>query len=76
MIQLLKTDDGRGVYLDGDEITRNDAIAIANKLLKVWGQVHPKARALLVYEVTPQHYSDCNHYETLEEGLKGEGYKQ
>lgn len=74
MIPLLELHDGRQVWLDGDQITQQDALDIARGLVKTWGALHPAATAKLMVEVKPKIWSACPHYDTLEEGLKWEGY--
>ena len=60
--------------MDGQEVTQQYVLGIAASLVSTWGTLHPKARARLLIEVEPQHYSDCPHYDTLKEGLETEGY--
>lgn len=74
MLDVLTLGNGKVVSLAGDSITREEAIEIASRLLERWGQVHPKAKAVMLYEVEPKHYSECPHYPTLEDGLEEEGY--
>lgn len=72
-IALLSLADGRMVRLDGDVVTQEDALEVARSLVNTWGQLHPKAVAKVLIEVTPNHWSDCPHYEDLAEGLLAEG---
>ena len=62
------------VSLEGNIITQDIAIEIAQALLATWGQVHPKGKAKVVFEIEPKTFSECPHYPTLAEGLEAEGY--
>ena len=74
MLTLLSLKNGKEVSLTGDSVTQEEALEIAQKLLRTWGQVHPKAKAVMLYDVEPKRFRECSHYPTLEEGLAAESY--
>mgnify|MGYP001618937634 CR=1 FL=1 len=62
---------GRSVYIDqGFPPTQAQVLELCESLLAVWGQVHPRVVAKIVYEWVPITYYDCPHAASLEEALE------
>ena len=78
-IQIETLSNGKAVCLEGNEITQEEALELAKKLVNTWGRVHRYAKAVIFYEVEPRVFSECPHYGPTEEGLKrgleSEGYE-
>ena len=69
-IVILKLKNGKGVYLDGDSITQEEALEIAECLCHTWGVIDQYITAYVLYDVKPRHRADCHHYTTLEDALE------
>ena len=69
MIELTRLSNGKRVYIEGDSVTQDEALELANSLVAVWGVVHPFAKAVILYEVEPVSYSNCPHYDFTKDGL-------
>lgn len=74
MIPILRLKNGKWVYLEGSSVTKKEALEIADRLIALWGQILPQAKAVMLYEVSPQWFSPCPHYQKLADGLESEGY--
>lgn len=37
MIEILRLDNGKAIYIDGEEVTRNEAHEVIIKLTETWG---------------------------------------
>jgi len=73
---LLELDNGKKVSIDSNGVTQDEALEIARKLVDSFGAVHPHVNVVLFYEadVPEGRFSECPHYENVEQALEREGW--
>ncbi len=70
MIPLLSLGNGKTLHLDGNEITQEEALDAAQKLLVTWGQIDHHVKAIVVYKIDNDQFCECPHAATLKEALE------
>jgi len=64
---IMELSDGRKVYIDGNGLSREDAIEVASTLWSLFGVQHSRVKPKLMYEVDFDFYTECGHYDIDDE---------
>lgn len=67
MIEILKLEDGRTLYIDGKGLNQVDVMEIVQKLANTFWAGHPRIKPKLLFEWQPKTFYDCPHEDTFEE---------
>lgn len=68
-IPVLTLPDGRVLWLEGNAISSEDGLLIAQKLFDAFGGHGPRITRHLMYDVQPASYAECNHTESFEDAI-------
>lgn len=69
-LPILRLPDERVLWLDGDKISSQDALYIAQQLFDAFGLDGPRITRHLMYEVEPAIFSECPHTTSIEEAIE------
>lgn len=69
-MKVLTLPDRRVLRLDGNAISSEDALWIAQKLFDVFSVQGPRISRHLMYEVKPSMFAECPHTTSIEEAIE------